>query len=103
MVRVQGVSRYGATGSGDGWVGMGECVVIEVQQVDRYADAGVGGVRRWVGMGWWSPWMILLHLSLSQPQPQPTEPQPNVFIVFISLNKDSKRPYTVYTDKMCFY
>ena len=47
--------------------------------------------------------MILLHLSLSQPQPQPTEPQPNVFIVFISLNKDSKRPYTVYTDEMCFY
>ena len=36
--------------------------------------------------------MRLLHLSLSQPQPQPTEPQPNVFIVFISLNKSTKRP-----------
>ena len=37
------------------------------------------------------------------PQPQPTEPQPNVFIVFISLNKYTKRPYMVYTDKMCFH
>ena len=33
-----------------------------------------------------------LHLSLSHPQPQPVEPQPNVFIVFISLNKSTKRP-----------
>ena len=36
--------------------------------------------------------MRSLHLSLSHPQPQPVEPQPNVFIVFNSLNKSTKRP-----------
>ena len=88
------------TGTGKEWTS-----ILHYVQYTLHTDIDIThrGSSRGPGSGPVQCEMRLLHLSLSQPQPQPTEPQPNVFIVFISLNKSTKRPYMVYTDKMCFY